>query len=159
MGRSWVGKRRVSMFASTSRGGRGSRARRIGLTISSSFFCLLCFFSWAQLRRTEGWASLQYLALLRTNLTISGSSPSIPVNLDLTQAHSFAIIPKAHPVETAVRWHTGDIYAYSDFQASSAGFPSKLAGCVEELEVGEYWLMVRGLYETSESSLLDFVKI
>ncbi|KAL7415318.1 hypothetical protein BDY24DRAFT_382543 [Mrakia frigida] len=103
---------------------------------------------WAQLRRTEGWASLQYLALLRTNLTISGSSPSIPVNLDLTQAHSFAIIPKDRPVKTAVRWHTGDIYAYSDFQASSAGFPSKLAGCVEELEVGEYWLMVRGLYET-----------
>lgn len=81
----------------------------------------------------------------------------MPVNLDLTQAHSFAIIPKGADLSSAnqtVRWHTGDIYAYSDQQALKGEFPSKLAGWVEELEPGEYWVMVRGLFEISTSPCL-----
>lgn len=69
----------------------------------------------------------------------------VAVNFDLTQAHSFALISKDPADRTQhVKWHTGDIYAYS---TQEGAFPSNAWGWVEEVEEGDYWVLVKVLYE------------
>lgn len=105
---------------------------------------------WDQLRRTEGWAALQYSTLLRTELYIGNGDTkdskdsSLAVEFDLTQAHAYAIVPKNRSASSIVEWHTGDIYGYS---MALPDFPSRLTSAVHDLEPGEYWVIVRALFE------------
>ncbi|CED82113.1 Peptidase S9, prolyl oligopeptidase, catalytic domain [Phaffia rhodozyma] len=109
---------------------------------------------WTNLRGTEGWAGVQFMTLLRTSLILPSTvSPSSllnqirTVNFDLTQAHSFALIHK-DPTKRSdhVEWHSGDLYTYST-STPRKHFPSQELGWTEEIESGEYWVLVKALYE------------
>jgi hypothetical protein len=73
---------------------------------------------WEHLRSTEGWAALQYHALLHSTFTVfppsilnpqaDESSPQIEV--DLLKGSFFAILPFDAPNNAVPEWHAGNIY-------------------------------------------------
>ncbi|KAG8792028.1 hypothetical protein FRC12_007461 [Ceratobasidium sp. 428] len=75
---------------------------------------------WESIRATEGWAGLQHHVLLHTTITIDpprrdNSERIRPIYLLLSgiQCSHIAVFDASSP-SIVPRWHTGNIYAYSD---------------------------------------------
>jgi hypothetical protein len=97
---------------------------------------------WVGLRRTEGWAGLQHLSLLRSEIVVPAAASYVGL---LVQGHAWAIVPQDR-LEEPVVWHTGDIYAFSE----SLGGGAKAAdvyGQAVRLHAGKHWIYLKVLYE------------
>jgi hypothetical protein len=117
-------------------------------------FCCICaakfrFSRWAHLRATEGWATLQHHAVLRSLLTIHPPSllaedaPPVPQLLvDLVQGSFFTIVPFDTPSRSAPKWYAGNIY---DIERALS--QSILLHHVSSTSPTKYYLYVAGDYE------------
>lgn len=107
---------------------------------------------WDQLRSDRGWASLQYLVLLRTTINIPSLQgvDETPFSIDVIQGTEYAFIPTNREPEVPTRWYNGDVYNFASSPSvthSSGGRTSNLARTIS-LPSGEYILLVRAAYET-----------
>ncbi|KIY43698.1 hypothetical protein FISHEDRAFT_62739 [Fistulina hepatica ATCC 64428] len=66
---------------------------------------------WDELRATEGWAALQYHAILHGTMTIhSVSGNLVNVEVQLQQGSYFTILPRRRMRGVQPRWYMGNIY-------------------------------------------------
>lgn len=87
---------------------------------------------WERLRVTDGWAMLQYHAILHTIVTIippnntskTHEQPRLSVNL--SQASFFALLPHEFEEYLAPEWHIGNIYNLHNSCPNSVELPGKL---------------------------------
>lgn len=113
---------------------------------------------WDHLRATEGWAILQYQAVLHTTLTVIPSHafaemlkpPRLRVNL--SQAAFFAVLPRelSQTAQFHVpEWHIGNVYDLHGSCANSVELPS--SPDIHRLTI--YDLFVCGNYEVCGGSM------
>lgn len=106
---------------------------------------------WAGLRQSEGWAGLQHLTLLRSEIDVQ--EPGDYLGL-LVQGHSWAVVPQDR-LEDPIAWHTGDIYAYSEGLGGERPPGVDVYGQVVGLEAGKHWIYLKSLYEIRTSPPFD----
>jgi hypothetical protein len=98
--------------------------------------------SWEGVRRSEGWAGLQHLALIRSEI-------DIPVAGDyrglLVQGHAWSVVPQGRR-RKEIEWVTGDIYAFSEGLGDEVDRQS-VYGQVVHLDKGKHWVYLKALYE------------
>ena len=98
---------------------------------------------WVGLRRTEGWAGLQHLSLLRSELDVPAAADYLGL---LVEGHAWAIVPQDR-LEAPIVWHTGDIYAFSKGLEGERPPPADVYGQVVSLSAGKHWIYLKALYE------------
>ncbi|EJT98485.1 hypothetical protein DACRYDRAFT_110928 [Dacryopinax primogenitus] len=75
---------------------------------------------WKELRSTAGWAALQHHSLLHTTLSLPALSSSYTLELRVTQASFFCLLPRErnHTDTDSVEWHHANIYALAHYPPS-----------------------------------------
>lgn len=115
--------------------------------------------SWASIRATEGWASLQHHSVLHTTITIhppqslnTASSVAPPrLLVDLSQGSFFALLPsrsnslndESTTIPVVPQWYSGNIYAIDSSSPQTVPLPEPPS----HLSPTTYDLFVSGDYE------------
>lgn len=105
--------------------------------------------NWDSLRRTEGWAGLQHLALLRSELEVPHDGDYTGL---LVQGHAWAVVSQVGGEDEPLEWFTGDIYAFSDGAGDGDRRREDVYGQVVTLNQGKHWVYLKALYEIRASS-------
>jgi hypothetical protein len=122
------------------------RSSLIGQSVTLEYLDL----DWSLLRKSTGWAGMQWQAMLVSDLVVEGSSPAT-VGLNLGSGAELTILSEAdflayNPDDPAAhtQWYNGDWYRYStDKIGPDADVPMHL----RELAPGRYRLLVKSLSE------------